>query len=156
MIKYGRVGFCVGFCNCRHTAHKRRKPNTRWGPRLFLGAASQIWTGDLILTKDALYRLSYSSICTWTASPLYRTRQELSRGFSEKQKYFFISLSLHISSLFLAFFNCICYAILYFTKRWPSCVNAWFYCFECCSACWSSAVTAIRTLRSKPLQLPQP
>ena len=26
------------------------------------GAASQIWTGDLILTKDALYRLSYSSI----------------------------------------------------------------------------------------------
>ena len=28
------------------------------------GAASQIWTGDLILTKDALYRLSYSSIFT--------------------------------------------------------------------------------------------
>ena len=27
------------------------------------GAASQIWTGDLILTKDALYRLSYSSKC---------------------------------------------------------------------------------------------
>ena len=26
------------------------------------GAASQIWTGDRILTKDALYRLSYSSI----------------------------------------------------------------------------------------------
>ena len=30
----------------------------------FAGAASQIRTGDLILTKDALYRLSYSSICT--------------------------------------------------------------------------------------------
>ena len=29
---------------------------------LLFGAASQIWTGDLILTKDALYRLSYSSI----------------------------------------------------------------------------------------------
>ena len=26
-----------------------------------IGAASQIRTGDLILTKDALYRLSYSS-----------------------------------------------------------------------------------------------
>ena len=31
-------------------------------PRSFFGAASQIRTGDLILTKDALYRLSYSSI----------------------------------------------------------------------------------------------
>ena len=29
---------------------------------LRLGAAIQIRTGDLILTKDALYRLSYSSI----------------------------------------------------------------------------------------------
>ena len=28
----------------------------------FFGAADQIRTGDLILTKDALYRLSYSSI----------------------------------------------------------------------------------------------
>ena len=27
-----------------------------------VGAAAQIRTGDLILTKDALYRLSYSSI----------------------------------------------------------------------------------------------
>ena len=34
------------------------------------GAASQIWTGDLILTKDALYRLSYSSIfISASASP---------------------------------------------------------------------------------------
>ena len=29
---------------------------------VIFGAASQIRTGDLILTKDALYRLSYSSI----------------------------------------------------------------------------------------------
>ncbi len=28
----------------------------------FSGAATRIRTGDLILTKDALYRLSYSSI----------------------------------------------------------------------------------------------
>ena len=31
------------------------------GPGFTYGAASQIRTGDLILTKDALYRLSYSS-----------------------------------------------------------------------------------------------
>ena len=30
--------------------------------RNFCGAADQIRTGDLILTKDALYRLSYSSV----------------------------------------------------------------------------------------------
>ena len=30
--------------------------------RIFSGAATRIRTGDLILTKDALYRLSYSSI----------------------------------------------------------------------------------------------
>ena len=29
--------------------------------QVFFGAADQIRTGDLILTKDALYRLSYSS-----------------------------------------------------------------------------------------------
>ncbi len=32
--------------------------------RNFYGAADQIRTGDLILTKDALYRLSYSSMAT--------------------------------------------------------------------------------------------
>ena len=30
--------------------------------RLIVGAVTQIRTGDLILTKDALYRLSYNSI----------------------------------------------------------------------------------------------
>ena len=30
--------------------------------KAFTGAATRIRTGDLILTKDALYRLSYSSI----------------------------------------------------------------------------------------------
>ena len=32
-----------------------------FGFRCFFGAAGQIRTADLILTKDALYRLSYSS-----------------------------------------------------------------------------------------------
>ncbi len=39
----------------------KRKPPKPEGFRGF-GAASQIRTGDLILTKDALYLLSYSSI----------------------------------------------------------------------------------------------
>ena len=34
-----------------------------------LRAANQIWTGDLILTKDALYRLSYSSKLNLFRSP---------------------------------------------------------------------------------------
>ena len=33
---------------------------------LFFGAANQIWTGDLILTKDVLYHLSHSSIFSFT------------------------------------------------------------------------------------------
>ena len=35
------------------------------------GAANQIWTGDLVLTKDALYRLSHSSIWRpgWGSNP---------------------------------------------------------------------------------------
>ena len=39
---------------------QKKSPETVEGSGLF-GAASQIRTGDLILTKDALYRLSYSS-----------------------------------------------------------------------------------------------
>ena len=39
---------------------KSKKPRTRLHPGLN-GAAGQIRTGDLILTKDALYLLSYSS-----------------------------------------------------------------------------------------------
>ena len=40
---------------------KRKNLETIMVSRLFCGAADQIRTGDLILTKDALYRLSYSS-----------------------------------------------------------------------------------------------
>ena len=41
---------------------KKKKTCNRSGYRFFSGAATRIRTGDLILTKDALYRLSYSSI----------------------------------------------------------------------------------------------
>ena len=45
-----------------YNSKKQKYPRqSRLGYFLF-GAASQIRTGDLILTKDALYRLSYSSI----------------------------------------------------------------------------------------------
>ena len=40
---------------------KREKPETIEISGFF-GAVTQIRTGDLILTKDALYRLSYNSI----------------------------------------------------------------------------------------------
>ena len=42
------------------------------------GADTQIRTGDLILTKDALYRLSYISIGNvWYLSILFRKTQVL-------------------------------------------------------------------------------
>ena len=40
---------------------KRKNLETIMVSRLFCGAAGQIRTADLILTKDALYLLSYSS-----------------------------------------------------------------------------------------------
>ena len=40
---------------------KKKKKHQADGLVLFNGAAIQIRTGDLILTKDALYLLSYSS-----------------------------------------------------------------------------------------------
>ena len=52
---YGNGKERKAFRNCK------RKPLKSKDFRGF-GAASQIRTGDLILTKDALYLLSYSSI----------------------------------------------------------------------------------------------
>ena len=40
----------------------KSKEKTTLSGGLFFGAAGRIRTADLILTKDALYRLSYSSI----------------------------------------------------------------------------------------------
>ena len=54
----------LGFASLKRSAvriptdAKKRPP--QWGNR-FSGAAGQIRTADLILTKDALYLLSYSS-----------------------------------------------------------------------------------------------
>ena len=45
---------------------KHRKPKFS----MLFGAAGQIRTADLILTKDALYLLSYSSLLTFCGTPL--------------------------------------------------------------------------------------
>ena len=50
------------------------------------GAAIQIRTGDLILTKDALYQLSYSSALT--AQLVYHSPGDFARGFCEKVSLF--------------------------------------------------------------------
>ena len=44
------------------TRRQKENPRNRFGSKGFLGAVSQIRTGDLILTKDALCLLSYNSI----------------------------------------------------------------------------------------------
>ena len=64
------------------------------------GAANQIWTGDLVLTKDVLYLLSHSSItikvhtfALFRANPLilYVKRLSMSNNFARKiYKNFFI------------------------------------------------------------------
>ena len=46
----------------RMTAHRNKKEEHRIYGTL-LGAVRQIWTADLVITNDALYRLSYNSIC---------------------------------------------------------------------------------------------
>ena len=37
-VKYARVGLGVGFWGSHHIVQKRRKPKTRWGSGIFLGA----------------------------------------------------------------------------------------------------------------------
>ncbi len=51
----------------------------------FSGAADQTWTGDLILTKDVLYRLSHSSVFI-NAQLLYWIRRNMSNEMSNKTK----------------------------------------------------------------------
>ena len=88
-----RVGFCVGFSvfSAPKSASKRVKknPSSPYKSRLSgFGADTQIRTGDLILTKDALYRLSY--ISRGNDAIIHKTNKK-SRGksrFSEKTKYF--------------------------------------------------------------------
>ena len=59
---FGRFPQAVG-CNSPSALKKRKKtPRSLKDFEVFaFGAAIQIRTGDLILTKDALYQLSYSS-----------------------------------------------------------------------------------------------
>ena len=62
---------------CFYFMHGKRKNRETLVSR-FLRADTQIRTGDLILTKDALYRLSYISIGNvWYLSILFRKTQVL-------------------------------------------------------------------------------
>ena len=56
----------MGRCSTVATVDANKKPPESQGSKWFSldGAAIQIRTGDLILTKDALYQLSYSSTIT--------------------------------------------------------------------------------------------
>ena len=56
-ITYGPHPFDIGVS--KKNQSKKKKATTIV---VAFGAATQIRTGDLILTKDALYRLSYSSV----------------------------------------------------------------------------------------------
>ena len=68
---------------------------------MFHGAASQIRTGDLILTKDALYLLSYSSIficcCLSDSFAIILWMKRNVKGFLEKHFGFFQKFFLHRS-----------------------------------------------------------
>ena len=74
--------------------YKRKPSSFLRNSRVFRGADGRIRTGDLILTKDALYRLSYISIGNemyYTRSR--RTMQALSvKNLSFRQKSLFASV----------------------------------------------------------------
>ena len=55
-------GFVWVFEEWETAEEERKTSETIEISEVFLGAAIQIRTGDLILTKDALYLLSYSSM----------------------------------------------------------------------------------------------
>ena len=70
------------------SAIKYKKDILPFQVRCLFGAVSQIRTGDLILTKDALYLLSYNSVPR-SLSIIYNNRQNVKRFF-KKIKYFLL------------------------------------------------------------------
>ena len=59
---YWSMHMPCGMCDYTfESARSERKDSRPDGVAVFSGAAGQIRTADLILTKDALYLLSYSS-----------------------------------------------------------------------------------------------
>ena len=68
---------------------QKRKPSSFLrNSRVFRGADGRIRTGDLILTKDALYRLSYISIGNEEYFNRFRAKMQ---AFSESFLRFFTS-----------------------------------------------------------------
>ena len=69
------------------SAIKYKKDILPFQVRCLFGAVSQIRTGDLILTKDALYLLSYNSVPR-SLSIIYNNRQNVKRFFKKNQIFF--------------------------------------------------------------------
>ena len=60
----------------------KRTVHPKWD-KPFFGAAGQIRTADLVITNDALYRLSYSSMAVSNSFIIIAQRRGLSRGKSK-------------------------------------------------------------------------
>ena len=73
------------------------------------GAHDQNWTGDLILTKDALFRLSYAGIITKVVG---REGFEPSKAFSQR-----IYSPLHLTTLVPPHYSRISYLLAYSVQR---------------------------------------
>ncbi len=66
--------------------HRNQKPSSF--DEGFIGAATRIRTGDLILTKDVLYQLSHSSVFVSTYDIIPECRAFVKRKFYFFEKYF--------------------------------------------------------------------
>ena len=67
------------------------------------GAATQIRTGDLILTKDVLYQLSHSSNCERYYIKKDLLCQDVFRIFLKKREIFFLLLKILDMARILAY-----------------------------------------------------
>ena len=65
------VGRFVGSLRKNYFTEKRKNPRNHCGFKDFSGAAGQIRTADLVITNDALYRLSYSSRLSFSRALRY-------------------------------------------------------------------------------------
>ena len=68
-------------------SHKNQKPSSF--DEGFIGAATRIRTGDLILTKDVLYQLSHSSVFVSTDNIITDCGGFVNRKFVFFKKIFF-------------------------------------------------------------------
>ena len=80
---------------------EQKRPRRSYPAGLFRGADGQIRTGDLILTKDALYRLSYISASRFDNGHIIQEQ----RGFCNREFFVFHHRRRHAPDA--ALFRCI-------------------------------------------------